>query len=846
MGAIDSDIDLLTYNYHRGQQLFISQACYACHRIAGVSRGGVGPELTNSGHSYPWYLKESIVWPQADLPTSTMPNYGLDHDELQDLMTYLLSQVGGSTRATSQMSYKVALQQWEAGRKQPLEKPISASQINDLDYAMTVFATEGCSACHRLEGYKSNVGFSIEKTTSSPSFDELYREKQWFRKLFPENAAGKAIVRAIKNHTKEIDERIVDDVRHDSILERIELAHPRIIEGLYSPFKFAERAKNAEIADAIAKENDPDKKAALQKELKSWKARVRRIMLMYIQEYGLGRLIGPRPNWSGVYRTDQWLMEHFKNPTSHVPRSIMPVFPFDDTKFYALTRMLDVLGIRNRDSIRQIWQERGFNPALAFEIYCSQCHGEHLQGNGPVSTWIYPIPKNLRNRDFLSNLTRDRAMDSIIHGVKGTPMPPWGEAPEKPNSDNVPVLTKTEISRIVDWIFGSLPSHDHAISNLQPKWSYSPLNLVEELNAESRTGKYSVDDVFDEKNNTSHDLDKWLYFIKKKYYTPENIQQGRMFFEVNCAVCHGREGEGSGTRSGTMIEAKPRMFTNLDWAQSRDDLRLLRSIKYGVAGTAMTPWGDFTSALQRMQLVMFIRSLTSERTQRTTLSEAMYVAFDEADFTVEQARSDLDARIAKAEEKQNLLRNEREESEERTRHKKNDSQEAIAAYQKELQQEAIVKNLRDQDDLYTELRNTIKLERNAYQSAGELILQGGDPQDLADYIKLLSKLNKRLSFDGKNLHYNLTESNENEIAALGAEIVARVKNQLDDLEKQKIILTGKLPSSEQKQFLQVLTARINAVTEMRNRVILALSEGVRLRQDEKRLVQEIGKTSKDE
>src|SRR3984957_12774305 len=89
-----SDLDDLTTNYHRGQELFISQACYACHRIAGFSRGGVGPELTHEGYSYPWFVKQSIVWPQADLPTSTMPNYHLDHEELQDLVTYLLGQIG--------------------------------------------------------------------------------------------------------------------------------------------------------------------------------------------------------------------------------------------------------------------------------------------------------------------------------------------------------------------------------------------------------------------------------------------------------------------------------------------------------------------------------------------------------------------------------------------------------------------------------------------------------------------------------------------------------------------------------------------------------------------------------
>jgi len=49
-------------------------------------------------------------------------------------------------------------------------------------------------------------------------------------------------------------------------------------------------------------------------------------------------------------------------------------------------------------------------------------------------------------------------------------------------------------------------------------------------------------------------------------------------------------------------------------------------------------WGDFTSAFQRMQLVMFIRSLSSERGSKTELSSAIYKTFDHADFLVEQAR----------------------------------------------------------------------------------------------------------------------------------------------------------------------------------------------------------------
>src|SRR5690606_27985867 len=128
------------------------------------------------------------------------------------------------------------------------------------------------------------------------------------------------------------------------------------------------------------------------------------------------------------------------------------------------------------------------------------------------------------------------------------------------------------------------------------------------------------------------------FYIKSEYLTPDNVEAGRKFFELNCAVCHGKAGDGAGARAGTMTEAKPRMLTNLDWIQTHDDLRLLRSIKYGVPGTSMTPWGDQTSALQRIQLVAFIRSLTEERALRSQLAETLYQVFDTEAFFIETVR----------------------------------------------------------------------------------------------------------------------------------------------------------------------------------------------------------------
>jgi mono/diheme cytochrome c family protein len=643
ISAIRTDVDELTKVYQRGQALFLSQACYACHRIAGFARGGVGPELTLSGDGYPWFIKESIVWPQADLKTSTMPNTRLDHEEVEALVTYLLAQ-SSKRKVLSETGYKVAIQQWEAGKKLPWEKPLAPAQIFDVRNSMIIFAVEGCASCHRLRGYESDTGFAIEK--ESPSFEKLQHERRWFQNLFPETILGSELIRRIDDQKDEIDRRIVDGVRQGSILEEIEAKYPGEVEALYSNFKFALRAKNDQ-GDLINQD---------------WQERVRRVLKMYVQIYGLGRIIGPRPNWSGVYRSDEWLMEHFRSPTAHIPRSIMPVFPFDDSKFYALTYMLNHLAQKNVSEDHTVWSHQGFNPEMAFETYCSQCHGENRLGNGPVSEWIYPIPKNLRRPDFLRSLTKERVIESITHGVKGTPMPPWGElGGGKPIENKHPVLNQEQIQSLANWLFSLLPGVT-VIPKAEevPKWHYTPQDVIEELKEEGHTlekeesppelassfrfnqlyaaltpvpsENLSVQELFQVVPNKGIGPEKQAYFIKKEYYTPHNIAAGQRFFVENCSPCHGKEADGTGVRAETMVDAKPRNLTNLDFIESRDDLRLLRSIKYGVSGTAMTPWGDLTSSLQRLQLVMFIRSLSEGQKERRKLTDALYQAFDRFEF----------------------------------------------------------------------------------------------------------------------------------------------------------------------------------------------------------------------
>lgn len=865
-----SGVDLLTKDYHRGEQLYISQACYACHRIAGLSRGGVGPELTRAGGLYPWYMKEKLTWPQGSLKTSRMPNMILDHMEVEDLMTFLLGQKGPG-RAVSEIDYKVAMQKWEAGSKMTWEKSIPSSKLHDLRFAMTVFATEGCAACHRLEGFESDVGYRIEKAKEKSPFEALYKEREWFRKMFPEDIAGTEIVQAIESHGEEIDRHIADDIRQGSILEEIEKKYPDTIESFYANFRFAYRAKNHLYDEKAKTSSDAKQKTAALANLDEWKKRVHRVLMMYIQEYGLGRLIGPRPNWSGVYRGDEWLMEHFRNPAGHVPNSIMPIFPFDDSKFYALIYMLDEVGKHNRDKVRAIWEHRGFDPGQAYEIHCAQCHGDYLQGNGPVSVWIYPIPKNLHNVEFVRNLTKENAIQSITHGVKGTPMAPWGETPkDKYHYDGIAVLNDEEIKMLVDWIYGSIPG-SVGMDQLQdiPKWQYSPKDVIEELRNEKgklnavqergqnmqssrRSTPYSlsfsrlderlyadlnpkvvvtskedpdreVESIFDVIKNPILGQDKNLYYIKKKYYTQENIEQGKRFFEANCAVCHGADADGAGVRASIMLDAKPRMLINLDWIKMRDDMRLLRSIKYGVPGTAMTPWGDLTSSLQRLQLVIFIRSLNQENEFREDLSTSLFRAFDQNLELLDQMRASENAMVIALNSQINELQQKQQSILDQSHINTELSEKAVDLYKQQIELTSRLKRYQEVDQLLLDMMGQVKKESNLYREIGMDFNRAGiDGADWNLYLNILKLNDGRVAISDGALVFKSAD-----LGAIQEKIDLISKNidtKIASLEKQKIATQGKIGSEKRTEELKTLDAQIGTLTKSKRRLLSGWEE----------------------
>ena len=869
--ALAGDVDQLTKSHQRGRNLFMQNACYACHQIKGFSRGGVGPELTTIGLQYPWYVKESITWPQGNLATSTMPNFRLDHEEVEDLMAYLMAQ-RNEHRLVSEVDERVNLNQWEKGAKMPWEEPVPAADVMDVEAGMMTFATEGCASCHKLKGFESQVGFAVEKEQGS--FEKVWAERQWFKELFPEYVTGSRLVAALDQHKDMVNRRLVSDVRSKGILEKIEEKEPRSMEGYYTSFKYALRAKNHEF-DLMDREGKDSSLAR-----KEWHDLVNKVMMVYVQEFGLGRDIAPRLNWSGVYRDKEWLIGHFRAPGSYTAKSLMPVLPFDSSKFYQLTHLLQELGKQNRDEVKMVRAERGFDPEQAYSEHCSSCHGEFQQGReAPIAQWIYPIPKNLRNATFLRNLTKERAIESIVHGVRGTPMPPWGEdALAGPGDKSNPVLTRAEITQLVDWLFLSLPGSQVIKSEKDvDKWQYDPSDVIQDLEEEGSPlkGKRSdqpsilsfadqqllnslptgeglyaamepkvyvggkVEDVFDVRKQQDDYLDQELYYIKRDFYTEDNLKEGERLFISNCSHCHGKEGAGNGERAVTMSESKPRMLSNLYWINTRDDLRLLRSIKYGVTGTSMTPWGDKTSALQRMQMVMFIRELSGAKRLRDELGQSLYRSFEKAQMTVGAVRGAKDKGIQELESRYLDAQSKREQAQ-RAVESGASVGNAGALYEKEMQLLIELNEAKKEEERLSALISGIQAESKVYRILGQTLIDRNiDQRILDDYFALISSQQGRYVVNNGKLQFQLQPDSESRIKRLGQEIDQYLVGRLSELENRRKLTSAKFSSAERQKELQEIAERIKGLTKVRRALLSSFEQASRLREQQRELASQL-------
>lgn len=90
--------------------------------------------------------------------------------------------------------------------------------------------------------------------------------------------------------------------------------------------------------------------------------------------------------------------------------------------------------------------------------------------------------------------------------------------------------------------------------------------------------------------------------------TPELIAKGKNLFALNCASCHGTNGQGNGPAAAA-LNPKPRDFTSGYWKYGGGVARVVRTISEGSPGTAMAAFTTIPLE-DRFAIAQYERSLS--------------------------------------------------------------------------------------------------------------------------------------------------------------------------------------------------------------------------------------------
>ena len=132
-------------DYDQGRKLFRQSMCISCHLVDGKGNG-IAPELAGvaSKVNRDWLIA-FLRDPHAFQPTTTMPRYSFDRQELLDLTQYMMEEfVDMSAAEPVSDPYRPALRQIEMGE--------------------TIYSKYGCGGCHSLEGFAEGIRIGPELT----------------------------------------------------------------------------------------------------------------------------------------------------------------------------------------------------------------------------------------------------------------------------------------------------------------------------------------------------------------------------------------------------------------------------------------------------------------------------------------------------------------------------------------------------------------------------------------------------------------------------------------------------------------------------------------------------------
>ena len=243
-------------------------------------------------------------------------------------------------------------------------------------------------------------------------------------------------------------------------------------------------------------------------------------------------LVGPDLDYASAQRDHGWLLAHFKDPRSVVPGSIMPPYPLPTEAFVALTEHLATRPLPKFPD----------DPEGEYQALCARCHGVKGAADGIIARYLDPRPRELSKAAFIKSKSRERLIDSVMNGVPGTSMAPWGR-----------VLGPERSARLVDYVIETV--------------------------AKGGTAKVATNRKVPATNPVP--------------FSAESAARGEAIFLDRCWGCHGKKADGHGPNA-VDIWPRPRNLRNKPFVMAASYARLHEGIKYGVQGSAMPAAGfDF-------------------------------------------------------------------------------------------------------------------------------------------------------------------------------------------------------------------------------------------------------------
>lgn len=205
--------------------------------------------------------------------------------------------------------------------------------------------------------------------------------------------------------------------------------------------------------------------------------------------------------------------------------------------------------------------------ALLYHNYCSVCHGDKGDGRSRATGALSTPPRDFTSDASRRELTRERVIAAVTHGVPGTAMAGWRTQ-----------LAPGDIERVAD----------HVLARFVRGSPDTPPTAAAISGTRAHGGRQA------DAASTSAPVDMTAGLPNGLKGDPK---RGGAFYTANCATCHGLRGDGAGPRA-YFINPKPRDFTAAASRARLNRLALYAAVSEGRNGSEMPAWNKVAGPQQ--------------------------------------------------------------------------------------------------------------------------------------------------------------------------------------------------------------------------------------------------------